>query len=74
MKSVDGDEDPFAIEMISLCAESRKLCVAGASSHVILFLYKKTETTEEVPVSLIEVNLIEYLGYSNINKHIDDTI
>ncbi|XP_022911478.1 syntaxin-binding protein 5 isoform X2 [Onthophagus taurus] len=55
VRSVDGDEDPFAIELLSLCPESRKLCVAGASSHVILFSYKKTETSEEVPVLEIPI-------------------
>lgn len=49
---MDNEEDPFAIQLISLCPESRKLCVAGASSHVILFSYKKTESNEEVTVSL----------------------
>ncbi|XP_045467451.1 syntaxin-binding protein 5 isoform X3 [Harmonia axyridis] len=47
-RSMDSEDEPFAIELISLCAESRKLCVAGASSHVILFTFKKTETNEEI--------------------------
>lgn len=47
-KSIESEDDPFAIHLISLCPESRKLCVAGASSHVILFTYKKTECNEEV--------------------------
>ncbi|XP_047102201.1 syntaxin-binding protein 5 isoform X3 [Schistocerca piceifrons] len=47
-KSVDGaDDDPFAIQLISLCPESRKLCVAGASSHVILFKFRKQESVSE---------------------------
>lgn len=49
-KSLDSDEDPLAIQIISLCPESRKLCVAGASSHVILFNYKKAESCDEVTV------------------------
>nr|CAD7258660.1 unnamed protein product [Timema shepardi] len=40
-------EDPFAIQLISLCPESRKLCVAGASCHVILFKFRKQESTAE---------------------------
>lgn len=52
----EAEEDPFAIEIISLCPESRKLCVAGASSHVVLFSYKKTESNEEVTV--LEVPII----------------
>lgn len=47
-RSVDVEDDPFAVQVISLCAESRKLCVAGASSHVILFTYKRSESNEEV--------------------------
>ncbi|XP_046984431.1 syntaxin-binding protein 5 isoform X1 [Schistocerca americana] len=47
-KSVDGaDDDPFAIQLISLCPESRKLCVAGASSHVVLFKFRKQESVSE---------------------------
>ncbi|KAJ1531793.1 hypothetical protein ONE63_000447 [Megalurothrips usitatus] len=55
-KSIDGsDDDPLAIQLISLCPESRKLCVAGASSHVILFKFRKQEctsdtTTLEIPI------------------------
>ncbi|XP_023311106.1 syntaxin-binding protein 5 isoform X2 [Anoplophora glabripennis] len=55
-RSLDSEDDPFAIEIISLCPESRKLCVAGASSHVILFTYRKTETNDEITV--LEVPII----------------
>lgn len=51
-RSLDGnDEDPLAVQIISLCAESRRLCVAGASGHVILFKFKKTESVSENLVS-----------------------
>ena len=50
-KSVDGrEDDPFSIQLISLCPESRKLAVAGASSHVILFKFRKLESTSEISV------------------------
>uniref|UniRef100_A0A6P7F905 Syntaxin-binding protein 5-like n=1 Tax=Diabrotica virgifera virgifera TaxID=50390 RepID=A0A6P7F905_DIAVI len=49
-RSLDAEDEPFAIEIISLCPESRKLCVAGASGHVILFTYKKVESFDEVTV------------------------
>lgn len=52
----ENECDPFAIEIISLCPESRKLCIAGASSHVILFNYRKHEITEEVTV--LEVPIV----------------
>lgn len=48
----DGtDDDPFAVQHVSLCPESRLLCVAGASAHLILYKYCKTETLAEVTVS-----------------------
>lgn len=51
-RSIDGnDDDPLAIQMITLCAESRRLCVAGASGHVILFKFRKTESVSEYIVS-----------------------
>lgn len=47
-RSMDGnDDDPLAIQMISLCPESRRLCVAGASGHVILFKFRKSESVSE---------------------------
>ncbi|ERL87147.1 hypothetical protein D910_04547 [Dendroctonus ponderosae] len=54
-RSTESEEDPFAINLISLCPESRKLCVAGASSHVMLFTYKKTESSDEVMVLEIPI-------------------
>ncbi|XP_050303948.1 syntaxin-binding protein 5 isoform X4 [Anthonomus grandis grandis] len=54
-RSTESEEDPFAVHLISLCPESRKLCVAGASSHVILFSYKKVECCDEVMVLEIPI-------------------
>jgi len=45
------DDDPFAVHLISLCPESRKLGIAGASSHVILFKFRKQEATSETWVN-----------------------
>ncbi|KAF4520105.1 hypothetical protein B566_EDAN010335, partial [Ephemera danica] len=42
-----GDDDPFAVQLISLCPESRKLAIAGASSHVVLFKFRKQEAVTE---------------------------
>uniref|UniRef100_A0A8C9VJ78 Syntaxin-binding protein 5-like n=1 Tax=Scleropages formosus TaxID=113540 RepID=A0A8C9VJ78_SCLFO len=50
------DEDPFAIQIMSWCAESRMLCVAGVSAHVIVYRFSKQEVTTEV-VQLLEVRL-----------------
>ncbi|XP_073980720.1 syntaxin-binding protein tomosyn isoform X7 [Rhodnius prolixus] len=49
-RSQDGDEDPFAVQLLSLCPESRKLCVAGTAGYVILFKFKKQESTSETIV------------------------
>lgn len=50
-RSTDGagasDDDPFAIQLISMCPESRKLAIAGASSHVVLFKFRKQEAVTE---------------------------
>ncbi|XP_055721391.1 syntaxin-binding protein 5-like isoform X3 [Salvelinus fontinalis] len=50
------DEDPFAIQTLSWCAESRMLCVAGVSAHVIIYRFSKQEMTTEV-VQLLEVRM-----------------
>ncbi|RXM29937.1 Syntaxin-binding protein 5-like [Acipenser ruthenus] len=49
------EEDPYAIQMISWCPESRILCVTGISAHVILYRFSKHEATTQI-VSL-EVRL-----------------
>ncbi|XP_073339352.1 syntaxin-binding protein 5 isoform X2 [Pagrus major] len=50
------EEDPFAIQTLSWCPESRMLCVAGVSAHVIAYRFSKQEiTTEEV--QLLEVRM-----------------
>lgn len=57
-RSMDGapDDDPLAVQIISLCAESRRLCIAGASGHVILFKFRKTESTGEFLVKKKETS------------------
>ena len=44
------DEDVFAVYQILLNAESRIMCVAGAT-HLILFKFSKQELSVEVSVS-----------------------
>ncbi|XP_014214467.1 syntaxin-binding protein 5-like [Copidosoma floridanum] len=53
--SVDNDEDPLAIQLIFLCPESRKLAIANTGRNVILFKFKKVESTSEVVT--LEVSL-----------------
>ncbi|XP_068577710.1 syntaxin-binding protein 5 isoform X3 [Cebidichthys violaceus] len=50
------EEDPFAIQTLSWCPESRMLCVAGVSAHVIIYRFSKQEVTTEV-VQLLEVRM-----------------
>nr|XP_014351738.1 PREDICTED: syntaxin-binding protein 5 [Latimeria chalumnae] len=50
------DEDPYAIQIISWCPESRILCIAGVSAHIIIYKFSKQEmTTETIP--MLEVRL-----------------
>ncbi|XP_015713612.1 syntaxin-binding protein 5 isoform X7 [Coturnix japonica] len=51
------DEDPYAIQIISWCPESRMLCVAGVSAHVIIYRFSKQEVTTEV-IPMLEVRLL----------------
>lgn len=51
------DEDPYAIQMISWCPESRILCVAGVSAHVIIYRFSKQEVTTDV-IPMLEVRLL----------------
>ncbi len=43
-----SDEDPFAIQIMAWCPESRMLCVAGVSANVIIYRFSKLEVTTEV--------------------------
>uniref|UniRef100_A0A2S2RAV1 Syntaxin-binding protein 5 n=1 Tax=Sipha flava TaxID=143950 RepID=A0A2S2RAV1_9HEMI len=50
-----SDEDQFSVQLLSFCPESRKLAVAGISSYVVLFKFRKLEstfetTTLEIPI------------------------
>ncbi|XP_054653737.1 syntaxin-binding protein 5 isoform X10 [Dunckerocampus dactyliophorus] len=50
------EEDPFAIQTLCWCPESRMLCVAGASAHVIVYRFSKQEVSA-ADVQLLEVRL-----------------
>ncbi|XP_036015714.1 syntaxin-binding protein 5-like isoform X4 [Mus musculus] len=49
------EEDPFAVQMIYWCPESRIFCVSGVSAYVIIYKFSRHEVTTEI-VSL-EVRL-----------------
>ncbi|XP_052348717.1 syntaxin-binding protein 5-like isoform X2 [Oncorhynchus keta] len=49
------EEDPYAIQMVRWCPQSRLFCVVGISAHVILYRFSKNDANAEI-VSL-EVRL-----------------
>ncbi|XP_035780182.1 syntaxin-binding protein 5-like isoform X1 [Anopheles albimanus] len=51
VRSLDlNEDDPLAISMLSLCAESRKLCVACNCGYVVLFKFRRAESTGDIVV------------------------
>ncbi|XP_053208518.1 syntaxin-binding protein 5-like [Panonychus citri] len=62
-ESTESPDDPFAIDQIKFCPESRLLCVAGASSHIMIFKFNKQEAHSDTPV--IEV----IMNYESSNAH-----
>ncbi|XP_015795856.1 syntaxin-binding protein 5-like isoform X2 [Tetranychus urticae] len=66
-ESAESTEDPFAIDQIAFCPESRLLCVAGASSHVMVFKFSKHESHSDTPV--IEV----IMNYESSTSHDDES-
>uniref|UniRef100_A0A8C4NEI1 Syntaxin binding protein 5 n=1 Tax=Eptatretus burgeri TaxID=7764 RepID=A0A8C4NEI1_EPTBU len=42
------DEDPFAVQILSWCPESRVLCVTGVSAHVIMYRFSRFESNVEL--------------------------
>ncbi|XP_070589783.1 syntaxin-binding protein 5 isoform X2 [Erythrolamprus reginae] len=56
------DEDPYAIQIISWCPESRMLCIAGVSAHVIVYKFSKQEITTEV-IPMLEIRLLYEINY-----------
>ncbi|KFO57667.1 Syntaxin-binding protein 5-like, partial [Corvus brachyrhynchos] len=49
------EEDPFAIQMMYWCPESRIFCVAGVSAYVIVYKFSKHEVNTEI--ASLEVRL-----------------
>ncbi|XP_032385679.1 syntaxin-binding protein 5-like isoform X9 [Etheostoma spectabile] len=49
------EDDPFAIQMVSWCPQSRIFCVVGISAHIILYRFSKYDANTQI-VSL-EVRL-----------------
>lgn len=45
------EEDPYAVQMISWCPQSRIFCVVGISAHVILYHFSKCDANTTITVS-----------------------
>lgn len=45
------EEDPFAVQMVSWCPQSRIFCVVGISAHIILYRFSKYEGNNQIVVS-----------------------
>lgn len=45
------EEDPFAVQMVSWCPQSRIFCVVGISAHIILYRFSKYEANTQIVVS-----------------------
>uniref|UniRef100_A0A673HGF2 Syntaxin-binding protein 5-like n=1 Tax=Sinocyclocheilus rhinocerous TaxID=307959 RepID=A0A673HGF2_9TELE len=49
------EEDPYAVQMISWCPQSRIFCVVGISAHVILYRFSKHDANTNI--TSLEVRL-----------------
>ncbi|XP_056435772.1 syntaxin-binding protein 5-like isoform X4 [Gadus chalcogrammus] len=49
------EEDPYAVQMVSWCPQSRIFCVVGISAHIILYRFSKYEAN--TPIVSLEVRL-----------------
>ncbi|XP_041663044.1 syntaxin-binding protein 5-like [Cheilinus undulatus] len=49
------EEDPFAVQMVSWCPQSRMFCVVGISAHIILYHFSKHEANTQIEA--LEVRL-----------------
>ncbi|XP_028848134.1 syntaxin-binding protein 5-like isoform X22 [Denticeps clupeoides] len=50
-----GEEDPYAVQMLSWCPHSRLLCVVGISANLILYRFSKHDANTNITV--LEVRL-----------------
>lgn len=50
------EEDPFAVQMVNWCPQSRIFCVVGISAHIILYRFSKYEANNQIVVSEEEIN------------------
>ncbi|XP_067372191.1 syntaxin-binding protein 5-like isoform X9 [Channa argus] len=43
-----AEEDPFAVQMVSWCPQSRVFCVVGISAHIILYRFSKYDANTQI--------------------------
>lgn len=63
------EEDPFAVQMVNWCPQSRIFCVVGISAHIILYRFSKYEANNQIVVSEEEINQI-VCGYDVVNSEL----
>lgn len=51
------EEDPFAVQMVSWCPQSRIFCVVGISAHIILYRFSKYDANTQIVVSGIRIKI-----------------
>ena len=51
------EEDPYAVQMVSWCPNSRLLCVVGTSAHVILYRFSKHDANTQIVVSPLYIRV-----------------
>lgn len=52
-ESSEMDDEPYAIQDIILCMNSRTLVISGAAGYVIMYKFNVKETTAELSVIFI---------------------
>ena len=52
-ESNEMDDEPYAIQDIILCMNSRTLIISGAAGYVVLYKFSAKETTAELSVTFI---------------------
>ncbi|XP_072301268.1 syntaxin-binding protein 5-like isoform X6 [Eucyclogobius newberryi] len=50
-----GEDDPFVVQMVSWCPQSRIFCVVGISAHIILYRFSKYDANAQIVA--LEVSL-----------------
>ncbi|XP_054724020.1 syntaxin-binding protein 5-like isoform X2 [Uloborus diversus] len=55
-RSIDElDEDPFAIDNVAFCLNTRLLAVAGSSGHVVVYNFKKNDAS--IDLNVLEISI-----------------